>query len=203
MKADIYRTVLSSSDTELYKEKGSKFYSKVWPVNSEEQIKQILIDVRKEYNDARHWCYAYQIGTTSRQFRVNDDGEPSNSAGMPIFGQIQSFDLTNVLVVVIRYFGGVKLGVGGLVSAYKTSAKMALDNATIVELTVNTHFKIKYNYSEINKVMRIIKDHQATIVSHSNDLEQELEVSIRMSTASKFSDTIQQLHKVQITEITG
>lgn len=130
---DTYRTLDFPSDEILYKEKNSKFFGYAFPISSEDEAKIILESLRKQHSSAGHCCYAFQIGTDKIQFRANDDGEPSNSAGMPIYGQIQSFDVTNVLVVVVRYFGGVKLGVGGLISAYKISAQMALETSEIAE----------------------------------------------------------------------
>lgn len=130
---DTYKTINLPSEEVLFKEKNSKFFGYAYPVTTEEEIKEIIEQLRKVHFSARHWCYAYQIGTEKIQYRANDDGEPNNSAGMPIYGQIQSFEVTNILIVVVRYFGGVKLGVGGLISAYKTAAQMALENAIIIE----------------------------------------------------------------------
>jgi putative IMPACT (imprinted ancient) family translation regulator len=124
---DTYKTLDESVENILFKEKNSKFFGYAFPVTSEIEVKTYLENLKTEHFSARHWCYAYQIGTEVIKFRANDDGEPSNSAGMPIYGQIQSFDITNVLVVVVRYFGGVKLGVGGLISAYKTTAQLTLE----------------------------------------------------------------------------
>jgi uncharacterized YigZ family protein len=138
---DTYRTLATPSEEVLFKEKNSKFFGLAFPVTNEEEVKNILTEIKKAHFSARHWCYAYQIGTEKIQYRANDDGEPNNSAGMPIYGQIQSFDVTNVLVIVVRYFGGVKLGVGGLISAYNTAAQMALENATIIEKTIDKHHK--------------------------------------------------------------
>ena len=155
---DTYKTIEISVENILYKEKNSKFFGFAYPVTSEIEVKTHLENLKAEHFSARHWCYAYQIGTEKIQYRANDDGEPNNSAGMPIYGQIQSFEVTNVLVVVVRYFGGVKLGVGGLISAYKTAAQMALENAIIIEKTINKHFVISFGYAHMNKVMRIIKE---------------------------------------------
>ena len=129
---DTYKTIEISVENILFKEKNSKFFGFAFPVTSEIEVKTHLENLKAEHFSARHWCYAYQIGTENIKFRANDDGEPSNSAGMPIYGQIQSFEITNVLVVVVRYFGGVKLGVGGLISAYKNTAQLTLDEATII-----------------------------------------------------------------------
>ena len=158
LENDLYKTIDFPSEEVLLKEKNSKFFGYAIPVTSEEEVKENLERLRKEHFSARHWCYAYQIGTEKIQYRANDDGEPNNSAGMPIYGQIQSFDITNVLIVVVRYFGGVKLGVGGLISAYKTAAQMALESAEIIEKTIDIHFLISFGYANMNKVMRIIKE---------------------------------------------
>ena len=130
---DTYKTILEPSEEVLFKEKNSKFFGYAFPILNEEDVKVHLEQLKKQHFSARHWCYAYQIGTEKITFRANDDGEPNNSAGMPIYGQIQSFEVTNILIVVVRYFGGVKLGVGGLISAYKTAAQMSLENAQIID----------------------------------------------------------------------
>jgi uncharacterized YigZ family protein len=129
---DTYKTILKASKEVLFKEKGSKFYGYAFPVTSEDEVKQ-QIENLKQHHSARHWCYAWQLGKNYEHYRANDDGEPSNSAGMPIYGQLQSFDVTNILVVVVRYFGGTKLGVGGLIQAYKTTAQMALETSKVVK----------------------------------------------------------------------
>ncbi len=200
-KKDTYKTIAAASEEVLYKEKNSKFFGYAFPVTTEEEIKEILERLRKEHFSARHWCYAYQIGTEKIQYRANDDGEPNNSAGMPIYGQIQSFEVTNILVVVIRYFGGVKLGVGGLISAYKTAAQMALENATIVEKTINKHFIISFGYAHMNKVMRIIKEKNLQIVSQKMEMDCEIEISIRKKNVQNLLDTFENLYEIKLTEI--
>ena len=198
---DTYKTIAAASEEVLYKEKNSKFFGYAFPITTEEEIKEILERLRKEHFSARHWCYAYQIGTEKIQYRANDDGEPNNSAGMPIYGQIQSFEVTNVLVVVVRYFGGVKLGVGGLISAYKTAAQMALENATIVEKTINKHFIISFGYANMNKVMRIIKEKNLQIVSQKMEMDCEIEISIRKKSVQNLLDTFESLYEIKLTEI--
>src|SRR5690554_6378673 len=156
---DAYKSIDKPSEETLFKEKNSKFFGYAFPVKNEDEVKTILEQVKKQHYSARHWCYAFQTGTVKNiYFRANDDGEPSNSAGMPIYGQIQSFDVTDILVVVVRYFGGVKLGVGGLVTAYKTATQMALEQADIIEKTIDVHFLIHFDYKNMNKVMRVIKE---------------------------------------------
>ncbi|MQP25637.1 YigZ family protein [Flavobacterium sp. LMO8] len=201
LENDIYKTIDFPSEEVLLKEKNSKFFGYAFPVTSEEDVKENLERLRKEHFSARHWCYAYQIGTEKIQYRANDDGEPNNSAGMPIYGQIQSFEVTNVLVVVVRYFGGVKLGVGGLISAYKTAAQMALENATIVEKTINKHFIISFGYAHMNKVMRIIKEKNLQIVSQKMEMDCEIEISIRKKNVQNLLDTFESLYEIKLTEI--
>jgi len=198
---DLYKTIDFPSEEILYKEKNSKFFGYAFPVTSEDEVKEILERLKKEHFSARHWCYAYQIGTEKIQYRVNDDGEPNNSAGIPIYGQIQSFEVTNVLVVVVRYFGGVKLGVGGLISAYKTAAQMALENATIVEKTINKHFIISFGYAHMNKVMRIIKEKNLQIVSQKMEMDCEIEIAIRKKNVQNLLDTFENLYEIKLTEI--
>lgn len=198
---DIYKTLAFPSEEILLKEKNSKFFGYAFPVTSEEEIKEILERLRKEHFSARHWCYAYQIGTEKIQYRANDDGEPNNSAGMPIYGQIQSFEVINVLVVVVRYFGGVKLGVGGLITAYKTAAQMALANATIVKKTINKHFIISFGYAHMNKVMRIIKEKNLQIVAQKMEMDCEIEISIRKKNVQNLLDTFKSLYEIKLTEI--
>jgi uncharacterized YigZ family protein len=198
---DTYKTIAAASEEVLYKEKNSKFFGYAFPVTSEEEIKEILERLRKEHFSARHWCYAYQIGTEKIQYRANDDGEPNNSAGMPIYGQIQSFEVTNVLIVVVRYFGGVKLGVGGLISAYKIVAQMALENSEIVERTIDKHFIISFGYANMNKVMRIIKEKNLQIVSQKMEMDCEIEIATRKKNVQNLLDTFENLYEIKLTEI--
>ena len=198
---DTYKTIAAASEEVLYKEKNSKFFGYAFPVTTEEEIKEILERLRKEHFSARHWCYAYQIGTEKIQYRANDDGEPNNSAGMPIYGQIQSFEVTNILVVVVRYFGGVKLGVGGLISAYKLTAQMALENSEIVERTIDKHFIISFGYANMNKVMRIIKEKNLQIVSQKMEMDCEIEISIRKKNVQNLLDTFENLYEIKLTVI--
>ncbi|MES2812093.1 MAG: YigZ family protein [Bacteroidota bacterium] len=198
---DSYKTISETSPEVLYKEKNSKFFGYAFPIVSEEEVKVHIEQLKKEHFSARHWCYAYQIGTTKIQYRANDDGEPNNSAGMPIYGQIQSFDLTNILVVVVRYFGGVKLGVGGLISAYREAAKMAIESATIIEKTIDVHFAITFDYKNMNKVMRIIKEKNLNIVSQVMNESCQIEIATRKKNAEVVLDIFTNLFEVQIEEI--
>jgi uncharacterized YigZ family protein len=198
---DTYKTIEQASQEILFKEKNSKFYGYAFPVISEEEVKVHLELLKKEHFSARHWCYAYQIGTEKIQYRANDDGEPNNSAGMPIYGQIQSFEVTNILVVVVRYFGGVKLGVGGLISAYKTAAQLALEDAEIVEKTIDKQFILTFGYAHMNKVMRIIKEKNLTIVAQKMELDCEIVVATRKKNAQIIWDTFENLYEVQLHEL--
>ena len=176
---DTYKTILKPSKEVLFKDKNSKFFGYAYPVFNEDDVKDHIEALKKQHHSARHWCYAYQIGTESIKYRANDDGEPSNSAGMPIYGQIQSFDVTNVLIVVVRYFGGVKLGVGGLINAYRTAAQMALEESNIVEKTINIDYLITFDYKNMNKVMRIIKEKNLNIVNQKMELDCQITISVR------------------------
>ena len=130
---DTYKTIIAPSEETLFKDRNSKFFNYAFPITNEADVKTHIDALKKQHSNAGHWCYAYQLGTDKITYRANDDGEPSNSAGMPIYGQIQSYDVTNLLIVVVRYFGGTKLGVGGLINAYRTGAQMALDASKIIE----------------------------------------------------------------------
>lgn len=198
---DTYNTIENAVENILYKEKNSKFIGYVFPITSENEVKTHIENLKKEHFSARHWCYAYQIGTEIFKFRANDDGEPSNSAGMPIYGQIQSFEITNVLVVVVRYFGGVKLGVGGLISAYKTTAQLALEEATIVEKTIDKHFKITFDYKNMNKVMRIVKEKNLDIINQKMELNCEIEIATRKKNAKQIFDIFSTLFEIEIKEV--
>lgn len=176
---DTYNTIANSVSEILIKEKNSKFIGYAFPIQNEEDAKKHIEILKKEHFSARHWCYAYQIGTEQTRFRANDDGEPNNSAGMPIYGQIQSFEVTNILVVVVRYFGGIKLGVGGLISAYKTCAQLTLEAAEIIEKTIDQHFLLTFDYKHMNKVMRIIKEKNIAIINQKMDLNCQIEIATR------------------------
>ena len=198
---DTYNTITKPSQEVLFKDKNSKFFGYAFPVKSEEEIKSYLENLKKQHHSARHWCYAYQIGTETLNYRANDDGEPNNSAGMPIYGQIQSFNLTNVLVVIVRYFGGVKLGVGGLINAYKTAAQLALESSNIIEKTININYQIIFEYKNMNKVMRIIKEKQLLITNQILELDCQLFISVRKKEAQLVFEVFQNLFEVKIKEI--
>lgn len=197
---DTYKTILQSSEEVLFKDKNSKFFGYAYPISNEEEVKEIISELKKQHHQARHWCYAFQLGTETKQYRANDDGEPNNSAGMPIYGQLLSFDVTNVLVVVVRYFGGVKLGVSGLINAYKTSAQMALENVEIIEKTIDKHFLINFDYKNMNKVMRVIKEKNINLVNQKMELDCEIEIAIRKKNAEEIFSIFDSLFEVSIKE---
>lgn len=197
---DTYKTINQPSIEVLFKDKNSKFFGYAIPVTSEDEIKEHLAELKKQHFSARHWCYAFQIGTETRYHRANDDGEPNNSAGMPIYGQIQSFEVTNVLVVVVRYFGGVKLGVSGLINAYKTTAQMALEECEIIEKTIDKHFLVNFDYKNMNKVMRVIKEKNISIVNQKMELACEIEIATRKKNAEEIFNIFNTLFEVSIKE---
>ncbi|GAB5401481.1 MAG: YigZ family protein [Aureisphaera sp.] len=195
---DTYKTLVKPSAEVLFKDRGSKFFGYAFPVQSEEDIRSCIDQLKKEHHSARHWCYAWQLGKDYSSYRANDDGEPSNSAGMPIYGQLQAFDLTNALVVVVRYFGGTKLGVGGLIQAYRASAQMALDASEIIERTIDEEFLLKFDYPEMNLVMRIIKEQNLTIVSQEMAMDCAITLSVRKKDALRIFELFENTYKVTI-----
>lgn len=184
MNSDIYKTITSSSQG-LYKEKGSRFISFAIPVSDQDEIKTIIDKIRKEHHEAKHHCYAYMIGHERTVWRVNDDGEPSGTAGRPILGQINSYCLTNILIVVSRYFGGTLLGVSGLINAYRTAAASAIQNAELIEKTLQEYYEITYPYISMNDVMRILKEENLGQSQQSFDLECRLLLNFRVSVREK------------------
>jgi uncharacterized YigZ family protein len=195
---DTYKTIAFPSEEILFKEKNSKFFGYAFPVTTEEEVKNHLDILRKQHYGAVHFCYAFQIGTDKIQYRANDDGEPSNTAGAPIYGQIQSFGLTNILIVVVRFFGGIKLGVGGLISAYRTSAQMALEASEIIEKTINIHYIVSFDYKNMNKVMRVIKEKNLEIISQNMNESCEIEIATRKKNAAQIVDIFNNLFEIEI-----
>jgi uncharacterized YigZ family protein len=191
-----FRTIAGRTEG-FYKEKGSRFIACAIPVETEEQIKEKLEKLRKEYFDARHHCYAWMLGPDKKRFRAADDGEPSHSAGDPILGQIRSKEITNVLVVVVRYFGGTKLGVGGLITAYKTASADALDKAEIIEKDIHQSLTITFDYTATPEVMKLIKDFDLTIV------EQSFGTRCMMILEYKLIDEPRLLEKIRLLSVTG
>lgn len=202
---DTYTTIAKATEEILFKEKSSKFFGYAFPIQSEEEVKPIIEQLRKLHPHAVHYCYAYQIGTEKISYRANDDGEPSNTAGAPIYGQIQSFGLTNVLLVVVRIFGGIKLGVGGLISAYKTTAQLVLEEAEIIEKTIDISFLISFDYKNMNKVMRVIKEKKLDIVTQTMELKEDsgialgkIEIKTRKKNAELIFDIFDNLFEIEI-----
>lgn len=201
MDNDIYQTIDTPADETLFKDKNSKFFGYAFPVAIESDVKNHLEALKKQHHAARHWCYAYQLGTETVTFRANDDGEPNNSAGIPIYGQIQSFNVTNILVVVVRYFGGVKLGVGGLINAYKTSAQLTLENANILKKTINKNYTIAFDYKNMNKVMRIIKEKQVNIIEQKLELNCNIIISVRKKDAHSIFEIFDSQYEIDIKKV--
>ena len=192
----VFKTVKKVGEG-LYKEKGSKFLGFAFPCSSEEEAKNKLIDLRKEHHLAVHVCYAFRFGSDKKIYRASDDGEPSNSAGPPILGQMQAFDLTNVLVAVVRYYGGTNLGVGGLIIAYRTAAKEALENAEIIDDEERIEIQISFFYEVLPKVMKHLKSHNCTIIEQL--IDQKCVFRIRLSISNKL--LLNQLKGIQGLEI--
>ena len=201
IKKDTYKTIEVAPKPILFKDKNSKFFSYAFPVTNEDDIKSFLIQLKKEHHSARHWCYAYQLGTETISYRANDDGEPSNSAGMPIYGQILSFEVTNILIVVVRYFGGVKLGVGGLINAYKTSAHQILETSNIIEKTININYLISFDYKNMNTVMRIIKEKSLNIIHQKLEMNCQITLSVRKNEADFIFKIFNNLYEIDIKEV--
>jgi uncharacterized YigZ family protein len=205
---DTYNTIAFPSEESLFKEKSSKFFGYAFPIASEDEVKPIIEVLKKKHPHAVHYCYAYQIGAESIQYRANDDGEPSNTAGAPIYGQIQSFGLTNVLIVVVRIYGGIKLGVGGLITAYRTSAQITLESCEIVEKTIDIAFEISFDYKNMNKVMRVIKEKKLEIVTQEMEIDPEtnlpigkLVIKTRKKNAEMIFDTFNSLFEIDIKKL--
>lgn len=198
---DTYNTITRPSEVSIYKEKGSKFYGYAFPVQSEEAVEQVLDEIKSKHHKARHWCYAWRLGMEQFRYRVNDDGEPSNSAGQPIYGQIIAKDLTNILVVVVRYFGGVKLGVGGLITAYKTAAQLTLDNAKIIIKTIDKQYLLAFEYKDMDKVQRIIKKNKIDIIAQKLELTCAYTIRVRKGAAENVKKSLEELRCVKITEV--
>ena len=195
---DTYK-MLAAPGEGLYKEKGSKFIASAFTVMSENEVKKALAEIKKKYFDARHHCYAYMIGPDKACFRSSDDGEPSGTAGKPILNQILSKDVTNVCVIVVRYFGGIKLGVSGLINAYKTAAREALDNAQIVEKTVNEVYSLEFPYTLMNDVMRVMKEENLEQLNPRFDMDCYLEFSTRKNETERIVTKFKNIFGLTVT----
>ena len=189
---DAYRSIAARSEG-LFKDNGSRFIALAYPVETEEEVREIVASLKKEYHDARHHCYAYRLGYKGDRFRANDDGEPSGSAGRPILGQIDSMGLSDVLVVVVRYFGGIKLGIPGLIRAYKTSTADALGQAEIIEKVAGKRFRLTFDYLSMNGVMKVLKDLGLTPVGQDFGLQCSLDVRVRLALEEDFRNRLTDL----------
>jgi len=194
---DIYKTIQSPSEG-LFKDKGSRFIAYAFPVYSEEEIKERLLNLRKDHFSARHHCYAWRLGADKKHFRANDDGEPSSSAGKPILGQIQSFNLSNILIVVVRYFGGTLLGVSGLINAYRSAAKDAIENGQIIEKTVENIILVEFGYESMNNVMKVFKDEQLPQLSTQFDMMCLIKTSVRLSDSARIQALLTKVEGVKL-----
>ncbi|MQY78722.1 MAG: YigZ family protein, partial [Bacteroidetes bacterium] len=182
----------------IYKDRGSRFLAFAYPVSSEEEIKRILHTLKKKYHDARHLCYAYRLGTEKEIYRTNDDGEPSNSAGKPILDQIMAYDLMNVLIVVVRYFGGTLLGVGGLINAYRSAAMDALANARVLTKTINDIYELQFGYPSMNDVKKVIKEEKLTQVEQKFDSTCSITISVRKSRSKNVIERLGRIDGLRI-----
>ncbi len=196
-KEGTYRTIKASAEG-IYKEKGSKFLAFAFPVVSEAEVKSFQSALRKKFFDARHHVYAFRIGTDKKFFRCSDDGEPSNSSGPPVLGQIQSFDLTNILIVVVRYFGGTKLGVPGLINAYRTAAADAIQNAEIITVIERKSIELTFQYPALGDVMRIVKEEDIEITSQEMNLDCRLILEVKKTEFERVLERFSDLRKCEI-----
>jgi uncharacterized YigZ family protein len=194
---DVFQTIERESQG-IFKDKGSKFYAFAFPVKQEDDVKEILAQLRKEHHSARHHCYAWRIGTEEITYRANDDGEPSSTGGKPILGQLQSFNVTNILLVVVRYFGGTLLGVSGLINAYRNAAADALKNAKIIQKTIEKEVILNFTYNELSEVMNTIKQENLTIINSRFEEKCNLTFSVRNSEYEKALTKFSNIYGVEI-----
>lgn len=199
MAEDTYKTIKEPGEG-LYKEKGSRFIAFAYPVATTDEIKALVDAKKKQYHDARHVCYAYRINPTKIEFRGNDDGEPSGTAGRPMLGCLQSQELVNVLLIVVRYFGGIKLGTSGLINAYKVASDDALMHCEVEERTIDAIFNIRFDYLYLNDVMRITKDMKPTVLSQNFDLDCQMVLQIRMQQADSLRERLEKVQTLKIEE---
>ena len=199
MFEDSYKTIAKPAEGS-YSEKRSKFLAYAFPVQTEQDVKTRLAEIQKKHWDARHHCYAYILGPHKDAYRLNDNGEPSGTAGRPIYGQLLSKDLTNTLVIVVRYFGGIKLGVSGLQNAYKVAAREALDSAVIEERTIQERYRVLFEYSKMNDIMQILKDPEIQVLDRQSDMRCTYTISVRQRDSDRITTALQ---KVAMTEVTA
>ena len=197
---DSYKSIAAEAKG-LFKDTGSRFIAHAYPVETEEEVKEIVAALKKEYFDARHHVYAYRLGYLGDKFRANDDGEPSGSSGRPVLGQIDSMGLSDILVVVVRYFGGIKLGIPGLIRAYKSSTADALANAEIIEKIASKVFRVHFGYMSMNSVMKILKDLELEQKNQKFDMECSIDVTVRLSLVDTFSERMNDVDGCHLDEL--
>ncbi len=200
MAEDLYKTISKPAESN-FRDHASKFIGYLYPIRNEEEVKQILLVLKKQHYDATHHCYAYRLGSKGEAFRANDDGEPSGTAGKPILNQLLSAQITNVLAVVVRYYGGTKLGVPGLINAYKEATKEAIGAATIIEETVNERMEVRFEYAAMNEVMRVVKDLNLTIVNQEMNLTCMMVLEIRQSLYATLEEKLSNKEKISIKKL--
>lgn len=195
--SDSYLTIEKESEG-LFKDKGSKFLAFIYPVNNELEIKQLLQHLKLQHHSARHHCYAWRLGSAKMIDKVSDDGEPYNTAGKPILGKIQSHELSNVLIVVVRYFGGTLLGTSGLVNAYKSAAEAAIQNSVIIKKHLEVEYQLFFSFTQMNDVMNLLKNHAAKIISRNFDALCEIRFYIRKKSAPEFEDRVEKMNSLKL-----
>ena len=193
-----FQTIENSSKEILHKDKGSKFFGYAFPINNENDVKNTISLLKEKHKTAGHLCYAYRLGFGGEVYKVSDDGEPNNSAGMPILGQLQAKNITNTLVVIIRYFGGTKLGIGGLISAYKTAAKHSLDECKIINLHIKEEILVRFSYSDLSHVMRIVKKFNLIILEQHQELECWLKILVKKRDLEFVKSVFKSHHKIKL-----
>lgn len=195
--SDTYLTIEKPAEI-IFKDKGSKFLAYIFPVQNEQQIKDILNQLRKEHHTANHHCYAYRLGADKQNYRANDDGEPNNTAGKPILGQIQSADLTDVLIVVVRYFGGILLGVSGLINAYKTSAAEVIKVAKVIEKQIMFQYTVHFSFEQLNDVMKLLKQQDCKITSQNFDNDCQIQFSVRKANSETCEEKLKKINGLKL-----
>ncbi|MEA5405455.1 YigZ family protein [Arcicella sp. DC2W] len=194
---DIYKTIKTPSEG-LFKDKGSKFFAFAYPIEQESEVKTLIEPLRKEHFKAVHFCYAYRLGLDRTNFRVNDDGEPSGSAGRPILNVLLSKDITNILVVVVRYWGGTLLGVPGLINAYKSATEEALAEADVIEKTINEVYQVQFEYIQMNDVMKVVKDFDLKIKNQQFDNQCSIEIDFRQSLSNQILGKLEKIEGISV-----
>lgn len=196
-----YKTVKNTTEPIVFKDRGSKFLGMVYPVQQEAEIDELLAAIKSEHHKANHCCYAWQLGFGQIRYRANDDGEPTNSAGMPIYGQIQAFGVTDVLVVAVRYFGGTKLGMGGLIKAYRSTAEMALATAKIITKTIKEHFVLTFDYSNMDNVIKAINKFNGKVQERQMEMSCTFTISLKKKDETAFVEYMKNLHEVGVKRV--